>query len=110
MRPQAGTGEDGAMWRQGDVLLTTVASVPEGAKKLPHCTLAEGEFTGHSHRVAEKGVAELYELNGALFLDVTAESATVVHDEHGPVTLRRGTYRVTRQREYTPREVINVRD
>jgi hypothetical protein len=29
-------------------------------KKLPHLTLAEGEVTGHAHRITE-GQAELYE-------------------------------------------------
>lgn len=91
------------MWRQGDVLLFSITAVPEGAQKLPHCTLAEGELTGHSHRVAEPEAVELFEKDGTLYLTVKKESATVVHDEHGPITLERGVYRVAKQREYAPR-------
>ena len=38
------------------------------------------------------------------------ESATLVHEEHGPVPLARGLYRVIRQREYAPQQVRYVRD
>jgi hypothetical protein len=34
----------------------------------------------------------------------------VVHDEHAPVDLPRGTYRVRRQRELEPRDVQRVAD
>ena len=98
------------MWRQGDVLMAVADEIPEGARKLPHCTLAEGELTGHSHRVAEPEAAELFEKDGVLYLSVKAQSATVVHDEHGPITLGRGMYRVWKQREYSPAGSLEVRD
>jgi hypothetical protein len=41
---------------------------------------------------------------------VLADSATVTHEEHGPITLPRGTYRVWRQREYSPEAIRVVRD
>ena len=43
-------------------------------------------------------------------LEVTVERATVAHEEHGPITLPRGSYRVWRQREYSPEAVRPVRD
>jgi hypothetical protein len=98
------------MWRQGDIYVARVKSVPKGARALPHCVLAEGEATGHSHRVAQPGVARLFHAGDSHFLDVTAGSATVVHDEHGPISLPRGVYRVWRQREYTPQAIRLVRD
>ena len=33
---------------------------------------------------------------------VTADSARIIHQEHAPILLPRGTYRVWQQREYTP--------
>jgi hypothetical protein len=98
------------MWRQGDIYIMAAPAVPDGARPLPHCVLAEGEATGHSHRVAEPGAARLFAGGSALFLEVLADIATVVHDEHGPVPLARGTYRVWRQREYSPEAIRVVRD
>jgi hypothetical protein len=37
-----------------------------------------------------------------LFLRVVADSARIVHQEHGPISLPRGLYRVWKQREYNP--------
>ncbi len=99
------------MWRQGDVLIQQVDEMPVFCVRKTDLILAEGEATGHMHRVADLDSAELYMgQNGDLFLKVTAESATIVHDEHGPITLKRGSYRVWKQREYTPDKPRNVED
>jgi len=98
------------MWRQGDIYIAVTKKVPSGAKLLPHCTLAEGEVTGHSHRVAESGSARLYSHESSLYLVVEAERVTIIHDEHGPIPLARGTYRVWQQREYSPEAIRTVRD
>src|SRR5436853_260842 len=98
------------MWRHGDVLICKVEAIPAGARRLPHCVLAEGELTGHAHRVEGSGVAELFELGGDRFLRVLADEARVVHEEHRTITLLRGTYRVWGQREYTPRAIVWVLD
>ena len=50
-------GREEKMYRQGDVLITAVASVPPGAERLAatagRFVLAAGEATGHSHSVLE---------------------------------------------------------
>lgn len=98
------------MWRHGDVLVATVDSIPENARLLHHTTLAHGELTGHSHRVKESGAAELYSLAGQLFLKVLADRATLVHEEHAPIALSSGTYRVWMQREYSPEAIRRIID
>ena len=98
------------MWRHGDVLIATVDTIPNEARLQTHTTLARGEITGHSHRVAEPRSAQLFEANGLLFLKVLADTATVIHQEHKPITLPRGNYRVWIQREYTPTEIRRVVD
>lgn len=98
------------MWRQGDIFIAVVDNIPSGAQLRPHCVLAEGEVTGHSHRIKEAGAARLYAHLTMLYLEVTAEQATVAHQEHGPIMLPRGTYRVWRQREYHPQAIRVVRD
>ena len=98
------------MWRQGDIYIERIDRIPDGARKLGHCVLAEGEVTGHKHQVVDIETAELYESSGKQYLEVKTESAVVSHDEHGPVTLPKGTYVVWKQREYTPEEIRIVRD
>lgn len=98
------------MYRHGDVLIAATERIPASAKKRPRCVLAEGEITGHSHSIAEAGAAELFSLGDELYLSVLAEQATVVHEEHAPIRLPRGTYRVWRQREYSPAEIRTIRD
>ncbi|MBD0344962.1 MAG: hypothetical protein ICV63_09125 [Coleofasciculus sp. Co-bin14] len=93
--------------RQGDVILLSIqptvsqAAPQELGKKLPHLTLAEGEVTGHSHRVSE-GKAQLYEKNGTLYLQVLSDTATLTHEEHKAIKIPQGNWMVRIQREYEP--------
>ncbi|MCF4126782.1 hypothetical protein [Methylobacterium sp. SyP6R] len=98
------------MWRQGDIFIQEIPALPQEAaeRPLPHTVLAHGEITGHSHRVADP--AALFAGENCFYLDVQAERARVVHDEHGTITLARGVYRVWRQREYTPERIVTVQD
>lgn len=90
------------MWRQGDIFMATVSEVPERAEKLSHGVLAEGEITGHAHRIGDPRQAELYQESGQLYLRVVGDQAAIVHDEHREIVLPRGSYRVWRQREFRP--------
>lgn len=91
-------------FRQGDVLVERVAMLPAEATLLPHtagsCVLAHGARTGHHHVVRDAG-ASLFATERTLFL-VMKENAAVQHEEHAPLWLEPGTYRVTLQREYVP--------
>lgn len=90
-------------------MIERIAALPEEAQPLSHTTLAHGELTGHSHRIAEKGAARMFN-DGDLYLEVTADFATLVHQEHADIPLPRGFYRVWRQREYSPQEIRIIRD
>ncbi len=98
------------LYRHGDVLVQKVKSLPKTAKKQQHVTLAEGELTGHSHRILEKGAAIMFRDDKELYLQVVADKATIVHEEHAAIPLPQGIYRVWQQREYTPERIITVRD
>jgi len=93
--------------RQGDVILLPVqptvsaAATQEDLTKLPHLTLAEGEVTGHRHRISE-GQAELYEKEGTLYLRVLSETARLTHEEHKAIQIPQGNWMVRIQREYEP--------
>lgn len=86
-------------YRHGDVLISKTDQIK--GKKLNHLTLAEGEVTGHAHRITE-GDAELYEHEGTLFLKVVSEKALLTHEEHHPIELPKGDYEIKIQREYEP--------
>lgn len=87
--------------RQGDVLLLPIHYSKLSGQKLPHLTLAEGEVTGHSHRIST-GKAELYEREGVLYLRVLSEQATLQHEEHQHLNIPRGEWMIHIQREYQP--------
>jgi hypothetical protein len=98
------------LFRHGDVLIGKVKKLPTSAKPVNHLTLAQGEMTGHSHRIKEKKAAKMFRGAGELFLQVVAKRATVIHQEHAPIQLPTGIYRVWIQREYTPERIVRVRD
>lgn len=99
------------MYRHGDVMLSSSQEeIPAGAKQRPTQTLAWGEVTGHSHRIAEAGAAEVWEAGDELFLRVLIPQATLVHEEHHPIVLAQGLYRVWFQREYSPEAIRRVVD
>jgi hypothetical protein len=94
------------MYRQGDVLLIAVDDIDDSApqKRDPkgRIVLAYGEMTGHAHAICNKA-ATLYgtDLENR-FLEVLAQGgATLSHEEHAPIHLPHGAYRVVRQREWT---------
>ncbi|HLZ60187.1 MAG TPA: hypothetical protein VKR06_24820 [Ktedonosporobacter sp.] len=97
------------MWRHGDVLIAEIAEIPPQAKPRPNHILAYGEVTGHSHRIETPAKARLWESGNDIFLKVI-ETTRVIHEEHHPITLPPGTYRVWQQREYTPQAIRYVRD
>jgi hypothetical protein len=99
------------MWRQGDVLLANIDTLPEDVQRRPDLVLAEGELTGHKHRIQDESTAELWAgKDGLLYLKVIANEATLIHDEHGAIRLERGMYRVWQQREYSPEKFRTVYD
>jgi hypothetical protein len=111
------------MFAQGDLLIERVADIePSGtilsADAAGAVVLAEGEMTGHRHAVYDRVTmfrddALAREIPAGLYLGhlkVTGGAATVVHDEHAPLTLLEGTYRVRRQRELEPKDAVLVAD
>lgn len=108
------------IYRQGDVLIERIESIPNDAirqKPSKHIILAHGEATGHHHSILGRD-ADWWKDGNKPTEDgtvadqfVTVKCATALeHQEHAPVTLEPGHYRVRRQREYSPEAIRNVRD
>jgi hypothetical protein len=102
------------LYRQGDVLIERVEEIGTGTPVMPEngrIILAHGEATGHHHSLPSTDVeTAILDLDqGAMFLRLVRDSV-LSHQEHAPINLVAGTYRVTRQREYSPEEIRNVAD
>lgn len=92
--------------RQGDFLLERVdGALPADAVLQPPdpegVVLGRGERAGHTHRVVGADAALYAARGGERFLVVSGE-AVLRHEEHNPIRLVPGVYKVTRQREWTP--------
>lgn len=106
--------------RQGDVMFIPVDKIPSGGKKKEDATVAYGEVTGHSHRLAVEDLdtATVLECGDGLYVDVSergmklrgAETVNFVHEEHGPAALSKGAWRVRIQSEYSPEKISDVID
>ncbi len=88
--------------RHGDVLLTPITQLPRQAQIKTGVILSRGEVTGHSHRILEANHAQMFSAGLDNFLEIKSQSATLVHEEHAPIVLERGFYKVWMQREYRP--------
>jgi hypothetical protein len=102
--------ERSVVWRQGDVYIIAAAELPKKGRVERRPVLAEGEVTGHAHRLADPASGRVFNVGDELFLEVVGESATVVHEEHRSITLPRGGYAIRIQREYSPEEIRRVMD
>jgi hypothetical protein len=91
-----------ALW-QGDVLLVAVEATPDDAVPEPRAervVLAEGEATGHAHAVRERD-ARTWVHEGQRYL-LTKSVTQLVHEEHAPIQVPPGVWRIVLQREYEP--------
>jgi hypothetical protein len=103
------------LYRHGDVLIAKVNMLPNGVQPVQSqqgktVTLAYGEVTGHSHRIRQTSDAQLWQSGSDMFLEITGNSATLVHEEHKAIELPQGVYRVWKQREYRPDAYVDVMD
>lgn len=102
-------------FQQGDVLLKPCAKAPDGAKPVGNTArgyiLAEGEATGHAHRIEEIAGVEFTKKNGRLYI-TNIKPATIRHEEHKPITLPPGCWEIGKVREYDhfTEEAREVRD
>jgi hypothetical protein len=103
---------------QGDILIERVEHAPTRlltgqAVENGSVVLAEGETSGHQHRLF--GSVTLYrddalarDIPAGLYVghvEVKSSMARLEHDEHAPITLQQGSYRVRRQRQLEPTDI-----
>src|SRR5580658_2082470 len=103
-------------YRQGDVLIRRVDTLPANRKKLKRekglVILAHGEVTGHHHSLSDENV-DLFETAadaGVTYLEVREAIAQLNHQEHSTIELPPGNYRISIQKQYTPAAIQRVAD
>jgi len=105
------------MYAQGDILIERVRRkrLKSWSDEIPAepdgtIVLERGEFSGHRHAVhGDARFVREYPLgrlvtNYVGHLHVTGDGVVLRHEEHDPIPLPKGIYRVHRQREFTARE------
>jgi hypothetical protein len=111
------------MYRQGDILIKKInnrnefnrlAESPRYAViKSDDFVVAEGEATGHMHRLVSPGMTTLSTTWDRIVDFVRlAEAGTLTHDEHGTIDLEAGDYEISQEREENASEqaAYNVAD
>jgi len=90
-------------YQQGDVLIQPTKGIPSEAIPEPETILAQGEATGHAHRALGKGLMVYRHVTAegdtARFL-AAPKGATIIHEEHKPVSVPPGTYLIRIVKEY----------
>ena len=89
-------------FRQGDVLLRKVPSIPKTAIPISTNIIAEGEKPGHNHKL--KGSQQVFEtLDEQLYFEAK-QDVILKHPDHNTLEIPKGHYIVEHQRRYDPFE------
>jgi hypothetical protein len=92
--------------RQGDILFERIDRADDSKVNIDTKTVALGEITGHSHSF---GKSEQVLLSKKIDEDVPTqlvvleeEGAVLTHQEHLPINIPQGVYRIRREQSYNP--------
>lgn len=103
---------------QGDLLFIRLPAAPKHLGKTESVApesgriiLAYGEVTGHHHSVPASAVISAIRTEGVTYLTLD-QLTSVEHQEHAPIALDPGVWKVVRQREATDTDEgwVNVGD
>lgn len=82
----------------GDVRLFEISTLPQGLEKFETNAVAEGEVTGHAHRLDSNSEVLIDRKTSVRYLKVVAPSA-LTHEEHDTREVPPGLYRIGIVRE-----------
>ena len=110
------------MYRHGDLLITRINAVPQSAINISSKIIAEGEVSGHKHKLVGQAIVRLLpgrEASGVENGDISinripelyfsaSEDVKLMHEEHKTLELPMGSYKVTKEREFNPFEDLTT--
>jgi hypothetical protein len=92
----------GQYYRHGDIGISPLKELPSNLKTLKTNVLAYGEQTGHKHQLLEKTENQfdiLEDEKGQMYLNIK-QPTDLVHEEHKTITIEKGLYFISHEREY----------
>lgn len=103
-------------FRQGDILF--IEETNENKEGLELCKdkiVAHGEITGHHHSFSSDSQVLLYKKSGMEnpeLMEIQQDNAVLSHQEHLPLVIPKGLYRIKREQEYNPftKQLNKVKD
>ena len=88
-------------YQQGDVIIERIGEMPENLKKAEGAVLEEGETPGHYHQLeGDQTALALYEDDAANKYFKTMAEMVLKHEEHNPIAIAPGMYRVRMVQEF----------
>lgn len=89
------------MFRHGDLLIRQIEAIPKSSTKLDTNILAEGEATGHHHRLVGGQLQIMQDTQdvGVKYFEAKSD-LSLVHEEHSKLDIPAGMYSVTIEREH----------
>ena len=94
-------------YRHGDLLLKQVDKIPESATPMKTNIIAEGEVTGHNHKLY--GSHQVYGTHSSQnwrIIEPTyfqaKEDISLKHQEHSTLKISKGNYVIVHEREHNP--------
>jgi hypothetical protein len=93
-------------YRQGDILIEEIKSLPKGLKLKKDNILVHSDSTQHNHTLKSGEVYQDKKEN--LFLDVPIKTQIVHTMDHKPINLPKGKYQLVRQVEYLMKDMVQV--
>ena len=95
------------IYRHGDLLIKQIDHIPPSAHRLSTCIIAEGEVTGHNHKLY--GSHQVYGTHSSQNHRIIVptyfqakEEISLKHQEHNTLKISKGNYVILHEREYNP--------
>ncbi len=93
-------------FRQGDLLIRKIWTIPTNAIPKSTNIIGEGEKTDHTHTL--NGPHQIFETPdyNAIYFEAKQE-LSIEHPEHNKITIPKGVYTVVHERQFNPFEERN---
>lgn len=101
------------MYRQGDILLIPTDERSDKEINEWDGVVAESEATGHHHRFVGSGIRAFTRTSsGPRRPDIVELTipACLRHEEHDPISVPAGRYKIGRQKQWTGGQIVRVAD
>ena len=97
------------LFRQGDLLIREISSIPYTAKPISTNIIADGEKTGHNHTL--NGSHQIFETVEPAQKQIHFEAKQelkIEHPEHNTIIIPKGIYTVVHERSFNPCDDIEI--